>query len=157
MKKLTMVLVALAAVMLIAPSAFAQDEARAVGGGRGLMAIAAGFGMALAAFGSGGVAAQSARAAATARAGFFGEEQARRGKAGFTAACAACHAMDAKPGAMRPLVAHCHAGLATIHTLLGDHVAAGEHRATALEICQTIGMQAPPELAQREVSSASAR
>ncbi len=51
MKKWTIVLVALVAVMLIAPSAFAQDEARAVGGGKGLMAIAAGFGMALAAFG----------------------------------------------------------------------------------------------------------
>jgi tetratricopeptide (TPR) repeat protein len=63
----------------------------------------------------------------------------------------------AEARAMQPLIAHCHAGLATIHTLLGDHAAAGEHRATALAICQTIGMQAPPELAQREVSSASVR
>ena len=63
----------------------------------------------------------------------------------------------AEERAMRPLIAHCHAGLATIHTLLGDHAAAGEHQATALEICQTIGMQAPPELAPREVSSASDR
>ena len=51
MKKWTMVLVALAAVMLIAPSAFAQDTGAAAAGGKGLMAIAAGFGMALAAFG----------------------------------------------------------------------------------------------------------
>src|SRR2546421_10211091 len=51
MKKATMVLVALAAVMWIAPSAFAQDSAGAAAGGKGLMAIAAGFGMALAAFG----------------------------------------------------------------------------------------------------------
>ena len=63
----------------------------------------------------------------------------------------------AEERAMRPLIAHCHAGLATIHTLLGDHAAAGEHQATALEICQTIGMQAPPEVAPREVSSASDR
>src|SRR5260370_33739357 len=51
MKKWTMVLVALAVVMLIAPSAFAQETGAAAGGGKGLMAIAAGFGMALAAFG----------------------------------------------------------------------------------------------------------
>ena len=63
----------------------------------------------------------------------------------------------AEERAMRPLIAHCHVGLATIHTLLGDHAAAGEHQATALEICQTIGMQAPPEVAPREVSSASDR
>src|SRR5260370_38474678 len=51
MKKWTMVLVALAVVMLIAPSAFAQETGAAAGGGKGLMAIAAGFGMALAPFG----------------------------------------------------------------------------------------------------------
>ena len=52
MKKWMMVLVALAAVMLIAPSAFAQGGANAPAEGKGLLAIAAGFGMALAAFGA---------------------------------------------------------------------------------------------------------
>jgi len=52
MKKWTMVLVAFMAVMLVAPSAFAQDAAGATAGSKGLMAIAAGFGMALAAFGA---------------------------------------------------------------------------------------------------------
>src|SRR6267143_1621824 len=51
MKKWMMVLVAFAAVMLIAPSAFAQETGAAAAGGKGLLAIAAGFGMALAAFG----------------------------------------------------------------------------------------------------------
>jgi len=51
MKKCTMVLVTLVAVMLVTPSAFAQDSAGAAAG-KGLMAIAAGFGMALAAFGA---------------------------------------------------------------------------------------------------------
>src|SRR5207249_6250772 len=60
----------------------------------------------------------------------------------------------AEERAMRPLVAHCHAGLATIHTLLGDPTGAGAHRTTALEICRTLGMSAPWELAQSEVSSA---
>jgi len=50
MKKWMMVLTAFAAVMLIAPSAFAQDSAGAAAR-QGLLAIAAGFGMALAAFG----------------------------------------------------------------------------------------------------------
>ena len=52
MKKCTMVLVALVTVMLVSPSAFAQDSTGAAAGGKGLMAIAAGFGMALAAFGA---------------------------------------------------------------------------------------------------------
>src|SRR5713226_1209473 len=51
MKKWMVVLVAFAAVMLIAPSAFAEETGAAAAGGKGLMAIAAGFGMALAAFG----------------------------------------------------------------------------------------------------------
>ena len=63
----------------------------------------------------------------------------------------------AEERAMRPLIAHCHAGLATVYTLLGDHAGAIGHRTTALEICRTIGMSVPPELAQSEVSSASAR
>jgi len=52
MKKCTMVLVTLVAVMLVTPSAFGQDSAGAAAGRGGLMAIAAGFGMALAAFGA---------------------------------------------------------------------------------------------------------
>ena len=52
MKKWTMVLLALAAVMMIAPSVFAQESAGAAAGGKGLLAIASGFGMALAAFGA---------------------------------------------------------------------------------------------------------
>src|SRR5208337_1022521 len=48
MKKAVMLLAALAAVMIVAPAAFGQDSATA---GRGTLAIAAGFGMALAAFG----------------------------------------------------------------------------------------------------------
>ena len=51
MKKWMVVLVAFAAVMLIVPSAFAQETGAAAAGGKGLLAIAAGFGMALAAFG----------------------------------------------------------------------------------------------------------
>src|SRR5262245_60587418 len=51
MKKWTVLLV-LVAVMLIAPSAFAQDQAGAAAGSKGLLGIAAGFGMALAAFGA---------------------------------------------------------------------------------------------------------
>ncbi len=52
MRKSTMLLMAVVAVMLLAPSAFAQDAAGAAAGGKGLIAIAAGFGMALAAFGA---------------------------------------------------------------------------------------------------------
>jgi F-type H+-transporting ATPase subunit c len=50
MKKAVMLLAVLVAVMLVAPAAFAQDA----GGnsGKNLGAIAAGFGMALAAFGA---------------------------------------------------------------------------------------------------------
>jgi len=52
MKKWMTVLVALAAAMLVAPSAFAQEAAGGAGGARGALAIASGFGMALAAFGA---------------------------------------------------------------------------------------------------------
>jgi F-type H+-transporting ATPase subunit c len=50
MKKAVMLLAVLVAVMVVAPAAFAQ-EAGAVSG-KGTLAIAAGFGMALAAFGA---------------------------------------------------------------------------------------------------------
>jgi F-type H+-transporting ATPase subunit c len=54
-KKLGMLLTAITAVMLLAPAAFAQADAAAGGGGnaKGLMAIAAAFGMGIAAFGCG--------------------------------------------------------------------------------------------------------
>jgi F-type H+-transporting ATPase subunit c len=51
MKKWTMALVILLAVMIVAPAAFAQESAGAAAGSKGLLGIAAGFGMALAAFG----------------------------------------------------------------------------------------------------------
>jgi F-type H+-transporting ATPase subunit c len=51
MKKAGMVLAVLLVVTMLAPAAFAQDAAGS-GGGKGLLAIAAGFGMAIAAFGA---------------------------------------------------------------------------------------------------------
>lgn len=52
MKKSAIFLSALTALILFAPAAFAQEVAGATAGsGKGAMAIAAGFGMALAAFG----------------------------------------------------------------------------------------------------------
>ena len=50
MKKSAMILSALTAVVLFAPAAFAQDAA-AAGNTKGTLALAAAFGMALAAFG----------------------------------------------------------------------------------------------------------
>jgi hypothetical protein len=50
MRKLLYLLVAFGAVMLVAPAAFAQEAAPAAGG-TNWAPIAAGFGMALAAFG----------------------------------------------------------------------------------------------------------
>ncbi len=50
MKKAVMLLAVLVAVAIVAPAAFAQDSGAA--GGKGTLAIAAGFGMALAAFGA---------------------------------------------------------------------------------------------------------
>ena len=50
MKKAAMLLAVLVAVAVLAPAAFAQDSAAV--GGKGTLAIAAGFGMALAAFGA---------------------------------------------------------------------------------------------------------
>ena len=54
MKKWSMLLTALAGVMLLAPAAFAQagDQASS-GGNKGILAIAATFGMGIAAFGCG--------------------------------------------------------------------------------------------------------
>jgi F-type H+-transporting ATPase subunit c len=54
MKKLSMLLTALAGVVLLAPAAFAQGgEAAAAGGNKGLLWIAAIFGVGIAAFGCG--------------------------------------------------------------------------------------------------------
>lgn len=50
MKKAVMLLSVLVVVLLVAPAVFAQDGGAAAGG-RGALAIAAGFGMAIAAFG----------------------------------------------------------------------------------------------------------
>jgi len=50
MKKAVMLLAVLVAVAIVAPAAFAQDTGGA--GGKGSLALAAGFGMALAAFGA---------------------------------------------------------------------------------------------------------
>jgi F-type H+-transporting ATPase subunit c len=91
MKKWTMVLVAFAAVMLIAPSAFAQDVAGAAAGGKGLMAIAACFGMALAAFG-----------------GALGQGR---------IASAACEGMARNPGAAAAIRAAMILGLVFVETL----------------------------------------
>jgi F-type H+-transporting ATPase subunit c len=53
MKKAVILLATLAVVVsLTAPAAFAQDAAGTAAGGKGLLAIAAGFGMAIAAFGA---------------------------------------------------------------------------------------------------------
>ena len=51
MKKAVWLLTALTAVLLVAPAAFAQEAGSAAASGKGLTAIAAGLGMALAAFG----------------------------------------------------------------------------------------------------------
>jgi F-type H+-transporting ATPase subunit c len=50
MKKAVLLLTVLMAVLLVAPAVFAQDGGSAASG-RGALAIAAGFGMAIAAFG----------------------------------------------------------------------------------------------------------
>jgi len=91
MKKLMTVLVALVAVMVIAPSAFAQDTASLAAGGKGMMAIAAGFGMALAAFG-----------------GALGQGR---------IASAACEGMARNPGAAAAIRAAMILGLVFVETL----------------------------------------
>lgn len=89
MKKVVMLLAALVAVMIIAPAAFAQDGGAVVG--KGPLAIAAGFGMALAAFG-----------------GAFGQ-----GKV----ASAACEGIARNPGAAGAIRAAMILGLVFIETL----------------------------------------
>ena len=92
MKKWTMVLiVALAATMSMAPSALAQGTSGAAAGGNGLLAIAAGFGMALAAFG-----------------GALGQGR---------IASAACEGMARNPGAAAAIRAAMILGLVFVETL----------------------------------------
>jgi F-type H+-transporting ATPase subunit c len=89
MKKAVMLLAALVALMIIAPAAFAQDSA--VPAGRGTLAIAAGFGMALAAFG-----------------GALGQSK---------VASSACEGMARNPGAAGAIRAAMILGLVFIETL----------------------------------------
>ncbi len=91
MKKFMMLFPALVALLLIAPAAFAQDAGAAAGGGKGLMAIAAGFGMALAAFG-----------------GVLGQGR---------IASAACEGMARNPGASAAIRAAMILGLVFVETL----------------------------------------
>lgn len=92
MKRIAIVLVALVVVFLIVPAAFAQDTgAKAAGGHTGVLAIAAGFGMALAAF-----------------SGALG--QSRIG-------AAACEGMARNPGASGAIRASMILGLVFVETL----------------------------------------
>ena len=92
MKKVMFVMIALVAVMMLAPAAFAQDKGAApVSPHAGLMAIAAGFGMALAAF-----------------AGAFGHGR---------VAASACEGMARNPGAAGAIRAAMILGLVFIETL----------------------------------------
>jgi F-type H+-transporting ATPase subunit c len=92
MKKVAFVLIALALVALVAPAAFAQETGAKAGGGHiPFLAIAAGFGMALAAFG-----------------GALG--QSRIG-------AAACEGMARNPGAAGAIRASMILGLVFVETL----------------------------------------
>jgi F-type H+-transporting ATPase subunit c len=88
MKKAVMLLAVLVAVMIVAPAAFGQDSAVA---GKGTLAIAAGFGMALAAFG-----------------GALGQSR---------VASSACEGMARNPGAAGAIRAAMILGLVFIETL----------------------------------------
>ena len=90
MKKLAMIMGALTAVMLVAPAAFAQDTA--VISGKGTLAIAAAFGMALAAFGAA-----------------LGQSK---------VAAAACEGMARNPGAAKAIQTAMILGLVFIETLV---------------------------------------
>lgn len=92
MKKVAFVLIALVLVSLVAPAAFAQEAgAKPASGHTGVLAIAAGFGMALAAFG-----------------GALG--QSRIG-------AAACEGMARNPGASGAIRASMILGLVFVETL----------------------------------------
>jgi F-type H+-transporting ATPase subunit c len=90
MKKAVVLFALLVAVLLVAPGAFAQDSGAAAGG-KGALAIAAGFGMAIAAFGAA-----------------FGQ-----GKV----ASSACEGIARNPGAAGPIRASMILGLVFIETL----------------------------------------
>ena len=92
MKKAVVLMVAFAALMMItAPAAFAQDAGGSAAGGKGLLAIAAGFGMAIAAFGAA-----------------FGQGR---------VASAACEGIARNPGAAGAIRASMILGLVFIETL----------------------------------------
>lgn len=91
MKKVMSIMTVLAAALLVAPAAFAQGGEAAAGGKGGLVAIAAGFGMALAAFG-----------------GALGQSR---------VAAAACEGIARNPGATGAIRAAMILGLVFIETL----------------------------------------
>jgi len=94
MNKAAVVLIALVALMLVAPAAFAQggDRDQAAVGGKGLAAIAVAFGMGIAAFGCG-----------------LGQGR---------IASAACEGMARNPGASGPIRAAMILGLVFVETLV---------------------------------------
>lgn len=93
MKKLSMLLTAIAGVALLAPAAFAQGgEAAASGAGKGVAAIAVAIGMGVAAFGCG-----------------LGQGR---------IASAACEGMARNPGAAGPIRAAMILGLVFVETLV---------------------------------------
>ncbi|MBZ5701135.1 MAG: ATP synthase F0 subunit C [Acidobacteriia bacterium] len=91
MKKVTFMLSALVTALLVAPAAFAQGTEAAGGGKSGAIAIAAAFGMALAAFG-----------------GALGQSR---------VASAACEGMARNPGAAAAIRTAMILGLVFIETL----------------------------------------
>ena len=90
MKKAVLLLAVILAVTILTPAAFAQ-EAGGGPGGKGLVTIAAGFGMAIAAFGAA-----------------FGQAR---------VASAACEGIARNPGAAGPIRASMILGLVFIETL----------------------------------------
>lgn len=92
MKKVAFVLIALTLLATLAPASFAQEAAgKSAGGHMGILAIAAGFGMALAAFG-----------------GALGQSR---------VGAAACEGMARNPGAAGAIRASMILGLVFIETL----------------------------------------
>ncbi|HEX9759868.1 MAG TPA: ATP synthase F0 subunit C [Candidatus Acidoferrales bacterium] len=91
MKKFTTVLLALVAVLLLAPAAFAQQDTQPAGSGVNWVALSASFAMALAAAGCG-----------------LGQSR---------VASAACEGMGRNPGAAEPIRAAMFLGLVFIETL----------------------------------------
>ena len=92
MKKMSMLLTALAGVALLAPAAFAQGGEAAATGGKGIAAIAVAIGMGVAAFGCG-----------------LGQGR---------IASAACEGMARNPGAAGPIRAAMILGLVFVETLV---------------------------------------